>query len=264
MIELSTRQLPALARWFPAGAPGPGALAEHALTTGTGRWWADRPVQPRAVAVACADHVLLRGDPSALTPGGLAPFAGGYVEAPARFVPVLGAAFDRVMPWERMVYVHRVPVAAPRLQRGVTVRRLQPGDTPALTAFTGLDTHTAWIHRSWGGPAGLAASGLGWAAFHQGSVLAVACTYFLGSTYEDIACVTVPDRRRQHLALACVTALCADIAARGRTASWSCSRDNRPSRLLAWTAGFRLEREYVHHLTGSPAARSLPGDRIPA
>lgn len=87
----------------------------------------------------------------------------------------------------------------------------------------------------------------------QDRVLAVACAYLLSSTHEDIACLTVPEHRREHLALACVTALCTDIAARGHTASWSCSRDNRPSRLLAWTAGFRLEREYVHYVTGSPA-----------
>ncbi|WP_323186924.1 GNAT family N-acetyltransferase [Streptomyces sp. NBC_00365] len=64
-----------------------------------------------------------------------------------------------------------------------------------------------------------------------------------------------PEQRREHLATACVTALCTDIAARGHTASWSCSRDNRPSRLLAWTAGFRLEREYVHYVAGSPTRR---------
>ncbi|MET7802597.1 hypothetical protein ABZS78_39705, partial [Streptomyces decoyicus] len=36
-----------------------------------------------------------------------------------------------------------------------------------------------------------------------------------------------------------------DIAARGHTPSWTCSRDNRPSRLLAWTAGFRLLRPFL-------------------
>ncbi|MFF4731787.1 GNAT family N-acetyltransferase [Streptomyces mirabilis] len=91
------------------------------------------------------------------------------------------------------------------------------------------------MHGTWGGPTALAASGLGWAALHKDRVLAVACAYLLNSTHEDIACLTVPEHRREHLARACVTALCTDIAARGHTASWSCSRDNRPSRLLAWT-----------------------------
>ncbi|WP_347336073.1 GNAT family N-acetyltransferase [Streptomyces sp. Root431] len=84
----------------------------------------------------------------------------------------------------------------------------------------------------------------------RGRVIAVACTRFLGSRYEDVACATAPGGRRQHLALACVAGLTADIAARGHRASWSCSRDNRPSRLLAWTAGFRLTRECVHHVAG--------------
>lgn len=150
------------------------------------------------------------------------------------------------------MYVHHVPVSSPRPPRRVTVRRLAPEDAPALAA---LDPEMSWIHASWGGPAGLAASGHGWAAFEDDRVLALACTYFRGSRHEDVACVTVPEHRRQRLAQACVTALCRDIAARGHTGGWTCSRDNRPSRLLAWNAGFRLEHEYVHYLTGRPARR---------
>ncbi|WP_328390053.1 GNAT family N-acetyltransferase [Streptomyces sp. NBC_00400] len=252
MIELSPDQLPLLPSWFEADFPGATAPAEHALVSGAGRWWADRAVDPRAVAVACADHLLLRGEPTALAPIALAPFSAHYVQAPARFLPLLGSAFDLLVPWERMAYVHRVPVSPPRPPHGVTVRRLTPGDAPALIA---LAPDMAWIHASWGSPAGLAASGHGWAAVQKDRVLAVACTYFRGTAYEDVACVTVPEHRRRRLALACVTALCRDIAARGHTPSWTCSRDNRPSRLLAWTAGFRLEHEYVHHLTGQPARR---------
>ncbi|MEU7429895.1 GNAT family N-acetyltransferase [Streptomyces sioyaensis] len=133
------------------------------------------------------------------------------------------------------------------------MRRLTPKDAPAIAA---LGPEAAWVHASWGGPAGLAASGHGWAAFEKDRVLALACTYFRGTRYEDVASLTVPEHRRQRLALACVTALCQDITARGHTPSWTCSRDNRPSRLLAWTAGFRLEHEYVHYLTGQPARRA--------
>ncbi|MCB5908874.1 GNAT family N-acetyltransferase [Streptomyces pinistramenti] len=250
MIELSPSQLPSLSPWFAAGSPGVAALTEHVLTSGVGHWWADRAIEPRVMAVACAGHVLLHGDPGALAPDALAAFAAHYVRTPARFLPVLGDAFDLIVPWERMLYVHQVPVPAPRMPHGVTVRRLTADDAPALA---GLPPDTSWIHASWGGPAGLAASGHGWAAVHKDRILAVACTYFRGSRYEDIACVTVREHRRQRLALACVTALCADVAARGRTPSWTCSRDNRPSRLLAWTAGFRLEREYLHYFTGRPA-----------
>ncbi|MFG2393510.1 GNAT family N-acetyltransferase [Streptomyces lavendulae] len=251
MIELLPTRLPALARWFPGGAPGVAALPEHVIATGIGRWWADRAVDPRAVAVSSGDHVLLRGDPGALTPDALAGFVGSYIEAPARFLPVLGGGFQRIDPWERMVYVHQAPAVPARPAPGITVRRMTPEDASAVVA---LGPGAAWIHKTWGGPEQLASSGLCWGAFHRGRALSLACTYFLGSRYEDVAALADPGHRRQHLALACVIALCQDIAARGRTPSWTCSRDNRPSRLLAWSAGFRLTREYVHYATG-PARR---------
>lgn len=260
MIKLPPRQLPTLARWFPAGSPGIAAMPEHAFATGVGTWWADRVLDPRVVAVSCAGHALLRGDPGAVDPAELAPLARGHVGATARFLPLLGAAFDRVVPVERMLYVHREPVAAPRPPWGVTVRRLVDADAGALAELTARVPDSAWVHASWGGAEGLAASGRGWAALDRhGLVAAVACGYFAGAAYEDVAVITAPERRRERLALACVTALCGDISARGRTASWSCARDNRPSRLLAWAAGFRLQREYVHYATGGPSAG--PGAR---
>ncbi|WP_329124680.1 GNAT family N-acetyltransferase [Streptomyces sp. NBC_01465] len=254
MIELPLRQLSSRMRWFPSGSAGPTALAEHVLATGTGRLWADRAERPRALAVTSAGHVLLRGDASTLEPAALAPLSGHYALAPARFLPALGSAFDRIVPWERMVYVRREQPALPRPLRGTTVRRIVPSDTPALAA---LDAESAWIYDSWGSPAALAASGHAWGAFHRDRLLAVACTYFLGTLYEDIAVVTAAEHRREQLALTCVVALCADVESRGRTASWTCSSHNRPSRLLAWTAGFRLEREYVHYATGTPADRRV-------
>ncbi|MET9294126.1 GNAT family N-acetyltransferase [Streptomyces sp. NPDC003077] len=270
MIELPSYRPPALARWFPAGAPGPATLGEHVLLTGVGRWWADAADRPRAVAVSCADHVVLRGDPRALAPGDLAPLAGCYLDAPARFLPVLRSAFDRLVPYERMVWTQQEPARRPPVPRGVRVRRLEPGDAAALRA---LGPDAAWIAATWGGPEGLAASAHGWAAVRRdGRILALACTYFRGSRYEDVAVFTAPDHRRHRLALACVTALCADIAARGHVPGWDCSTMNRPSRLLAWTAGFRLVREYVHYAAGGPvrqaagatAPASRPGAALPS
>ncbi|MEV6568093.1 GNAT family N-acetyltransferase [Streptomyces kronopolitis] len=252
MIELAPDQLPALGAWFTAGAPGTAALAEHVRATGAGRWWADRAADPRTVAVSCAGQVLLRGDPAALAPGALAVFDAHYVRAAGPFRPALGSAFDRIVPWERMLWVHQVPLPAARPPHGVTVRRLAPGDAPALSALT---ADAEWLHATWGGPAALAASGLGRAALDGDRMLAVAATHVRGTAYEDLACFTAPDHRRRGLALACVTALCRDVAARGRTASWTCSRDHRPSRLLAWNAGFRLRHEYVHFFTGQPVTR---------
>ncbi|MFG3026051.1 GNAT family N-acetyltransferase [Streptomyces sp. NPDC048254] len=82
--------------------------------------------------------------------------------------------------------------------------------------------------------------------------MAVARTYFRGTRYEDLGVHTVPERRRHHLALACVTSLCADITARGHVPTWNCPVHDRAARLLARTAGFRLVREYVQYAVGSP------------
>ncbi|MFF7161212.1 GNAT family N-acetyltransferase [Streptomyces sp. NPDC008086] len=253
MIEILPRDLPASSRWFPTDYPGPAAIGEHVLTTGNGRWWADRAVEPRAVAASCAGHVVLRGVPDALAPETLAPLADSRIDAPSRFLPALYSAFTRLTPWERMIWTLQAEPLPPRLPMSVTVRRLEATDTEAVHA---LGPDASWLSASWGGPRGLAAGGHAWAAVSRtGRILAVACTYFRGTRYEDVAVYTVADRRRHHLALACVTSLCADIAARGHLPSWNCSVHNRASRLLAWTAGFRLVHEYVHYAVGSPVVR---------
>ncbi|MFJ2747239.1 GNAT family N-acetyltransferase [Streptomyces sp. NPDC087297] len=225
MIEIGPSGLPALARWFPVGQPGVAALAEHVLATGNGRWWADRPEAPRVVAVSSGDRAVLRGDAQGL------PLAAGRT--------VLSRAETR----EWMVYVKGAPPLPVRVPRGVAVRRLTAEDAPALA---GVAPEASWIHATWGGPHGLAESEAAWGAFRRGRLLAVACTYLLGSRYEDVAVHAEPGHRGEHLALACVGALCGDIAGRGRTPSWSCSRHDRTGRLLAWQAGFRLQQEYVH------------------
>ncbi|MCM2423039.1 GNAT family N-acetyltransferase [Streptomyces sp. RKAG293] len=252
-MELSRHALPASGPWvdwFPGGSPGTGALAEHARTATTGRWWADRPIRPRAIAVSCAGHVLLRGDPRAVDPGALAPLTGGCFDAPDRFLPVLGAAFHRITPWERMMWLRTGPAPAFGPPPGATVRRLTAADRHTIRH---LGPDLQWVTSSWGGALAAAASGHVWGAFRDGRLVSLAGTYFLGSRYEDLAAATAPDHRGQGLALACVTGLCADISARGHEPSWTCSRDNRPSRRLAWAAGFRLVREYVHHVAGAPA-----------
>ncbi|MFI9757567.1 GNAT family N-acetyltransferase [Streptomyces sp. NPDC051963] len=253
MLELSPDHLPALTRWFPAGTPGPAAIGEHVLATGVGRWWADRPVRPRVVATSCAGYVVLRGTPDVLAPEDLAPLAGSRIDAPERFLPALGAAFERLTPWERMIWTRQTEPQPAAVPFGITLRRLEPADTDALED---LGPDASWLSASWGGPLGLAASGHGWATLsRKGRILAVACTYFRGSSHEDVAVFTAPDHRRHRLALACVNALCEDISARNRTPSWNCSVLNRAGRLLAWTAGFRLVREYVHYAVGSPVSR---------
>lgn len=251
MLELSAHRLPAPTRWFPADDPGPRTLAEHVQATGVGGWWADRAVQPRVVAVSCAGRVVLRGAADALTPDSLAPLGGSLIDAPEHFLPALGAAFAQLTRRERMVWTRQAEPQWADVPFGVTLRRLEPADTDSLQA---LGPGASWLSASWGGPLGLASSGHGWAALsRRGGLLAVACTYFRGSRYEDLAFFTAGKHRGHRIALACVNALCEDITTRGRTPSWNCSPLDRSGRLLAWYAGFRLVREYPHYAVGSPA-----------
>ncbi|MEV4502220.1 GNAT family N-acetyltransferase [Streptomyces klenkii] len=140
----------------------------------------------------------------------------------------------------------------------MSVRRLLPHDARALRT---LGPDLVWAGAGWGGPTGLATTGLGWGAFRGGLLLSLACPLFLGSRYEDIAVATLPQERGRGLATACVRALCADITARGRIPSWTCSRDNHPSRHLAAKSGFRPVHEYVHYAVGTrPGAPATPSD----
>ncbi|MBF6053031.1 hypothetical protein AF335_20760 [Streptomyces eurocidicus] len=243
------------ASWFPPGMPGLGAMPDHMRFARTGRWWADRPSEPRAAALTCAGYTLMGGDPHAVPPEALAPLAYGYFAVPDRFLPLLGEAFERIVPWERMLWVRRdnVPATRPVTGMKVTVRRMTGADAAAVH---GLGPELSWIAGTWDGPRRLAASGRCWGAFHDGRLLSLACTYFRGSLYEDIAVATRPEERGRGLAAACVRGLCADITARGTLPTWTCSRHNEPSRRLAATAGFRLYREYVHYAVGASAVRT--------
>ncbi|MEU1819342.1 GNAT family N-acetyltransferase [Streptomyces roseifaciens] len=237
------------------GMPGLGAMPDHVRFTGTGRCWADRPSAPRAAVVSCAGYTLMGGDPWAVPPGALAPLAYGYFAVPDRFLPLLGEAFERIVPWERMLWVrdNDVPASRPVTGTSITVRRLTGADAAAVR---GLGPDLSWIAGTWAGAHGLAASSYSWGAFRDGRLLSLACTYFRGSLYEDIAVATRPEERGRGLATACVRRLCADITTRGTLPTWTCSRHNEPSRRLAATLGFRLHREYVHYAVGASAART--------
>ncbi len=122
---------------------------------------------------------------------------------------------------------------------GASIRRLQPGDEAAIT---GLSAEFAWIARTWGGPAGLAASHHGWGAFLNGQLVAIACSFHVGEHYEDIGVVTESTHRGRGLSTACAAALCGEIERRGRQASWSTSLDNPASLRVAEKLGFRVQR----------------------
>ncbi len=249
MIALSTEQAATLADWFQPERPGP-LVGAHMLLTGHGRAWADRWPDPCALLVDVAGNYSLAGDASLLRPADLPPLS-GFVEAPAPFVPLLRTACDDLIDWERVIYALPASAAldgALDQMRGVgSIRRLGPADAASLA---GLGQEADWISNTWGGAAGLAASGHAWGAFVAGRLASVAMTFFLGRQYEDIGVATEPEFRNRGLSGACTAALCRDIRARGHTPSWSTSTDNPASQRVAEKLGFGLHRRDWLYVTG--------------
>jgi GNAT superfamily N-acetyltransferase len=228
-----------VAALFAPERPGP-LIHPHVAATGLGRCRADRTGAPRtALAELPGGNVACRGEPVAV------PGLRGLVEAPPDWVPALAQGAE-VGVWDRIIA--ELPDSAEPPVR-LPVRRLVPADAPALGA---LDPSIAWIAESWGGPAGLAASGMAWAATDGDRPVAVACAFFVGRRYEDIGVVTEPGHRGRGLSTACAAALVADIRARGRRPSWTTSPDNAGSRGVAARLGFVRVRDDVLYTVGVP------------
>ena len=169
----------AVATLFAPERPGP-LIQQHVAASGVGRCLADRRVDPRTgLAELPGGNVACRGEPVAV------PGLRGLVEAPPRWRPALESVAP-VAVWERIIAV--LPdEARPRPRHAV--RRLASTDVAGLAA---LDPSIAWISETWGGHAGLAASGAAWVAVADGRPVAVATAFFVGTQHEDIGVVTEP------------------------------------------------------------------------
>jgi GNAT superfamily N-acetyltransferase len=220
--------------------PGP-LVQQHIAATGVGRCRADRWPQPRTVVAELpGGNVALRGQPRVID--GLT----GLVEAPPGWLPALREIDPATAEWPRLIFA--LPDAAELPPRG-DVRRLGPGDAAGLER---LDPSLAWIGETWGGPAGLAASGRAWAAFEGDVPVAVACVFFVGRRHEDIGVVTAPSHRGRGLSTACAAAVAADIRARGHRPTWATSPDNLASRAVAAHLGFAHVRDDVLYAVRTP------------
>ena len=245
MLLLTPAQTAALQDWFLPERVGP-LVGPHVLATGHGRCWVDRRPAPRAVLVEAAGNYSLLGDPSALAPADIRPHIKGFVDAPEAFAPLLRAACPDLLVWPRVIFAPlAADIALPDVAPGV--RRLAVDD---IAALEGLDADSAWIGKTWGGAQGLATSGYAWGAFVDGELAAVACTFFLGRSYEDIGVVTVPKFQRRGLSTACTAALCRDIRARGHQPIWATSPDNTASLRVAEKLGLRVDRQDVSYVIG--------------
>jgi RimJ/RimL family protein N-acetyltransferase len=154
--------------------------------------------------------------------------------------------------WDRVVY--RLPpdraLARPAVE--AEVRALTPDDADAVA---GLGDEIAWISKTWGGPAGMAAHGNAVGAFVDGRLASVVCTFFQGIRHEDAGVVTEPEHRGRGLATACASAWCEAVRARGRVPSWTTSPDNLGSLRIPEWLGFELVRRDALHVVGVEVPR---------
>jgi RimJ/RimL family protein N-acetyltransferase len=247
LVPLTRQQLATVRHWFLPERPGP-LIAQHVLGTGYGTCLADRWPEPRALVVQAGGNYTLAGDPGALDPIGLGNQVAGFVEAPAPFVPLLRAAFGEVPEWQRMIFTVEGPLSpVPEPRGGHLVRRLGAEDDSSLAS---LGDETGWIANTWGGPEGLAGSGMGWGAFAGRQLVAVACPFFVGEAYEDLGVATEPAFRGLGLSTACAGAVGQDVRRRGRIPSWTTSPDNTASLRVASKLGFSLQRRDRLHVVG--------------
>jgi GNAT superfamily N-acetyltransferase len=247
MHLITHEQTATLQSWFVPERPGP-VIGMHVIQTGNGRCFVDRWPEPQAALVETAGNYTLLGDAQALTPADVQPHIQGFVETSEAFVPLLTTAFPQISIWQRVILASKTGVCltVPAPDHAV-IRRLSPSDTQHLAA---LSPDGAWISKTWGGPAGLAASGCAWGAFVADQLASVACTFFLGTTYEEIGVVTEPPFRGAGLSPACVAALCRDITDRGHQPSWTTSPDNRASIRVAEKLGFAVSRRDQLYVVG--------------
>jgi RimJ/RimL family protein N-acetyltransferase len=255
LIQLTPQHYPALREWFLPEQPGLALVGLHILNTGNGACFVDRWPEPRIILANTAGNYILAGDPTALDPADLQKQVAGFVQASIQFEPLFRAAFPTITVWDRVI---AELTDKPRVSRtgAALVRRLQAGD---IYLLWGLNLEMAWIWKTWGGPAALAAAEYAWGAFIDSRLVSIACTFFVGDQYEELGVVTDPAFRGLGLSAACAGALCEDIRARGRRPSWSTSPDNIASLRVAEKLGFTITGHSFLYVAG--IAVPIPAQR---
>lgn len=248
MIHLEAARRAALLSWFQPERPAAGLIGAHVQQTGHGVWWADRWPDPRLVIVRTGLNYALRGDPAAFPTHAPIPIE-GFIDPNPAFLPVLEQSYGEVYRWPRVLFQLDTPPVDRAVRGNATLRCLTAADAGAVAR---LAPDLTWIAETWDGPAGLAASGYAWGAFIDGVLASVACSFFVGETYEDIGVVTEAAYRGRGYSSACSAALCREIQGRGRTPTWSTSPDNLASIGVAEKLGFRFVGPSELYVIGFP------------
>lgn len=243
-----------LRRRLPADEPRLFA-AWNVVLTGQGECLVDRWPSPRAFLAVCGSNQALIGDPDDLDPEELHAVLDGFVEAPDTLAPVLRSV-QGVIEWPRVNLIQPMPTT---IERRTKVRRLTAADAHHLEQLSPV---SSWISNTWGGPEGLAASRMAYGAFVGKRLASVACSFFVGTRFEDIGVVTEPEFRGRGLSPACVAALCYAIRRRRRVPSWTTSPDNTQSLRVAEKLGFTPHHAGRQWVVGrqvpTPAELPLP------
>lgn len=238
MFFLSPEKFPDLPGIYLAAGPGP-MVGRHVLNTGCGVLYTDRWPEPHLVFARAGNNMALAGETGAVSAEALRTvIVPGVLEADRGFEKLLRSAVDDLKIWERVIYRYREKRPAPKVD-GFSFRRLAAGDRKFLES---LSPAIQWIWNTWENPARLAERGFAWGAWHDGRLVSVACSFFVGAAHEDMGVVTEPEYRGKGLSPACVGYLSADILARGRLPSWSTSVANTASQRVAVKSGFSLDR----------------------
>lgn len=214
-------------------------VGRHVLNTGCGVLYTDRWPGPRLVYARAGNNLALAGDPGAVSAEALRTvIVPGVLDADRGFEGLLRSTVNDLKIWERVIYRYqerRPPVDVD----GFSFRRLAAADRKSLES---LSPAIRWIWNTWENPARLAESGFAQGAWHNGRLVSVACSFFVGAGYEDVGVVTEPEYRGMGLSTVCVGHLSADILARGRLPGWSTSVGNTASQRVAEKSGFVLDR----------------------
>ena len=249
VLLVPSEDLPALRPWFGPERAGP-LVFEQVLRSGIGSCSVDRERDPRVVlAEAGGGNYALRGDPDAVTPDDMAAVV-GMVEAGPQWLPALQRSAPGTAVWERIVAA--LPATAAMPPPRPEVRRLTPADADPLAA---LPEDLAWIHDTWGGAEGALAAGVAHGAVVDGEIVSVALPYYRGLAHEDIGVVTAAGHRGRGFSTACVTAVVADVRARGNVPTWTTSPDNASSLGVARRLGFVHDHDDVLYAVRIP----IPG-----
>jgi RimJ/RimL family protein N-acetyltransferase len=234
MLQLTAQQAQELRSWFQPERRH--LIGLHILNTGRGVCSADRWPKPRLILAEIGSLISLSGDPDALAQEDLSKLTGRLLHCPADFLPALQPFFPDLRSIDRVVFELDASPAPP-IHPGVELHRIDASHAAILEQ---LDPELHWIANTWGGLAGLAASGCAWAAFIDGKPVSLAATFLSADSIEDIGVVTNSDYRGQGLAPLCAAALCQNIESRGHIVSWTTSHDNPASIRAAEKLGFKF------------------------